>query len=297
MQHGALVESVSPGGPAAQAGVHGGTQDRTFQDQLVRPDGDIIVSVNGHPVVNSDLFIKLIDNYSAGKVVHLLDPAGRPAESTSRSRWASARWHRPPSRLVGWPAMQRVNVGHKSIADYASIVGRHLADEIRELAEPLRGRRFLHLSATAFGGGVAEIQYTLIPLLNDIGIETEWRVIQGRDEFFDVTKTIHNALQGDEKGLTAEQREIFMRYNQINADDLTDAGRFRPGGRARPAAGRAADAASRRQGEVGMAVPHRPVDAQPRGARLPAAVDRGVRRQHLPHAPVRASRRRPPPVR
>jgi trehalose synthase len=119
--------------------------------------------------------------------------------------------------------MQRVNVGHKSLVDYASIVGRSLADEIRSLAEPLRGRRMLHLSATAFGGGVAEIQYTLIPLLNDIGIETEWRVIHGRDEFFDVTKTIHNGLQGDPHGLTDEQKEVFTRYNQINADALGDA--------------------------------------------------------------------------
>jgi S1-C subfamily serine protease len=76
VQHGALVESVSPGGPAAQAGVRGGTEDRTFQDQLVRPDGDIIVSVDGHPVADSDQFIKLIDNYSAGKVVHLLVQRG-----------------------------------------------------------------------------------------------------------------------------------------------------------------------------------------------------------------------------
>jgi trehalose synthase len=119
--------------------------------------------------------------------------------------------------------VQRVNVGHKTLADYASIVGRSLADEIRELAEPMRGRRMLHLSATAFGGGVAEIQYTLIPLLNDIGVETEWRVIQGRDEFFDVTKTIHNALQGDATPLTAEQQETFIAYNQLNADDLEDA--------------------------------------------------------------------------
>ncbi|MDX6534988.1 MAG: trehalose synthase [Gaiellales bacterium] len=119
--------------------------------------------------------------------------------------------------------MQRVNVGHKNLADYASIVGRSLAEEIRTLAEPLRGKRMLHLSATAFGGGVAEIQYTLIPLLNDAGIETEWRVIQGRDEFFDVTKTIHNALQGNPQGLTAEQKDIFRRYNQMNAEALTDA--------------------------------------------------------------------------
>ena len=53
--------------------------------------------------------------------------------------------------------MQRVNVGHKHLADYASIVGRSLADEIRALAEPLRGRRMLHLSATAFGGSAAAI--------------------------------------------------------------------------------------------------------------------------------------------
>jgi trehalose synthase len=119
--------------------------------------------------------------------------------------------------------MQRVNVGHKNLADYSSIVGRSLAEEIRSLAEPLRGRRMLHLSATAFGGGVAEIQYTLVPLLNDAGIEVEWRVIQGREEFFDVTKTIHNALQGDPRELSDEQKEIFVRYSQLNADDLPDA--------------------------------------------------------------------------
>jgi trehalose synthase len=119
--------------------------------------------------------------------------------------------------------MQRVNVGSRSLADYSSLIGRTMAEEIRSLAEPLRGRRMLHLSATAFGGGVAEIQYTLIPLLNDVGIEAEWRVIQGRDEFFDVTKTIHNALQGDSRGLSPEQREVFEAYNRMNAEELEDA--------------------------------------------------------------------------
>jgi S1-C subfamily serine protease len=76
VQHGALVESVSAGGPAAQAGVHGGTQDRTFQDQLVRPDGDIIVSANGHPMSDSNQFIKLIDNYSSGQTVRLVVQRG-----------------------------------------------------------------------------------------------------------------------------------------------------------------------------------------------------------------------------
>src|SRR5689334_24380816 len=119
--------------------------------------------------------------------------------------------------------MQRVNVGHKALADYNSLIGRSLAEEIRALAEPMKGRRMLHLSATAFGGGVAEIQYTLIPLMIDAGIDAEWRVIQGQEEFYDVTKTIHNALQGDERGLTDGQRAIFDGYNKLNADSLADA--------------------------------------------------------------------------
>ena len=95
-----------------------------------------------------------------------------------------------------------VNVGHKSLADYASITTRGLREEIDALAAPLAGKRVLHLSATAFGGGVAEINYTLVPLMADVGLEVEWRIIQATDGFFDVTKTIHNALQGNPEGLT-----------------------------------------------------------------------------------------------
>jgi trehalose synthase len=119
--------------------------------------------------------------------------------------------------------LQIVNVGHKSLADYATIASRGLMDEIRRLAEPLRGRRVVHVSATAFGGGVAEINYSLIPLMQDAGLDVEWRIIRGEDEFFDVTKTIHNALQGGPQGLTAEQEEVYRRYNSLNAADFEDA--------------------------------------------------------------------------
>ena len=118
--------------------------------------------------------------------------------------------------------LQLVNVGRKSLADYASIARRGLMDEIKLLAEPLQGKRVVHLSATAFGGGVAEIQYTLVPLMADAGLNVEWRVIAGENEFFDVTKTIHNALQGNPQGLTPEQQEIFTRYNAQNAANFTD---------------------------------------------------------------------------
>jgi trehalose synthase len=113
-----------------------------------------------------------------------------------------------------------VNVGRKSLADYTTIATRGLMDEILALAEPLRGLRILHLSATAFGGGVAEINYTLVPLMQDAGLEVEWRIIKGADEFFDVTKAIHNGLQGDPQGLTQAQREVFARYNALNAAEL-----------------------------------------------------------------------------
>jgi trehalose synthase len=116
--------------------------------------------------------------------------------------------------------LQLVNVGHKSLGDYASLVSRGLMDEIRRLAEPLAGKRVVHVSATAFGGGVAEINYTLVPLMADAGLAVEWRIIRGAEEFYNVTKAIHNALQGDPRSLTAGEREIFARYNAENAAEL-----------------------------------------------------------------------------
>jgi trehalose synthase len=115
-----------------------------------------------------------------------------------------------------------VNVGTKPLADYATISGRGLMAEIQRLAGPLEGKRVCHVSATAFGGGVAEINYALVPLMKDVGLDVEWRIIHGEDEFFAVTKTIHNSLQGDPLGLTSEQQETFHRYNALNAEQFED---------------------------------------------------------------------------
>src|SRR5256885_3964250 len=118
--------------------------------------------------------------------------------------------------------LQLVNVGQKSLGDYATIATRGLMEEIRRLAEPLAGRRVLHLSATAFGGGVAEINYALVPLMKDAGLDVEWRIIGGAAEFFAVTKTNHNALQGNPEGLTAEQPGIFRRYKALQQEQPDD---------------------------------------------------------------------------
>ena len=118
--------------------------------------------------------------------------------------------------------LQPVSVPHKHLNDYASLVGRALADEIRERAEPLQGKRVLHLSATAFGGGVSEILYTLVPLMVDIGLDCEWHVIYGREEFFNATKVMHNALQGNPQDLSEDQWRTWQDYNAINAREMSD---------------------------------------------------------------------------
>jgi trehalose synthase len=116
--------------------------------------------------------------------------------------------------------LQPIAVGHKSLADYTHLAGRPLIQEIRELAEELEGLKVLHLSATAFGGGVAEILYTLVPLMNDVGIDAQWQVMLGREEFYNVTKRLHNALQGNPDSLADEEWDIFERYNALNATEI-----------------------------------------------------------------------------
>jgi trehalose synthase len=116
--------------------------------------------------------------------------------------------------------LQLVNVGTKSLLDYGTIASRGLMEEIRRLGAQVEGKRVLHLSATAFGGGVAEINYALVPLMRDAGLDAEWRIIKGADEFFGATKTIHNALQGAPQGLTPEQQQIYLHYNELNAREL-----------------------------------------------------------------------------
>src|SRR5215213_6289714 len=119
---------------------------------------------------------------------------------------------------------QRVNPGNKSLADYRSIVRRELYDEVVALGERLRGKRVLHVSATSFGGGVAEILYTLVPLMRGAGLETEWDIMFGSEPFYNVTKSFHNALQGAEYELSVEDRAIYEEYNRMSAEALQKSG-------------------------------------------------------------------------
>ena len=163
-----------------------------------------------------------------------ISEAGSASPSSARSptSWRSSRGRAAargcassstsePRRRGSAQCSSRSTSAHKSLRDYATLATRGLMEQIRSLSEPLAGKRVLHLSATAFGGGVAEINYTLIPLMSDAGLDTEWRIIHGADEFFEVTKTIHNALQGNPQASNSAAGG-FRGYNALNAAQIEE---------------------------------------------------------------------------
>ena len=116
--------------------------------------------------------------------------------------------------------LQVVSTGSFPIDRYIPVVGEDVVRRLRELAEPLRGRRVAHVNATSYGGGVAEILRATVPLLQDLGVDASWQVIHGSGPFFEVTKGFHNALQGASYDLTQEARETYLDNNRRNASLL-----------------------------------------------------------------------------
>lgn len=112
--------------------------------------------------------------------------------------------------------LQLVSVGNASLDSYRKAAGGKALEEVRRLASPLEGARVLHLNSTAYGGGVAEILRSHIPLMRDIGIHADWMTIAGDDPFFRVTKAFHNALQGAEYNLTVPSKKAYLDTNSRN---------------------------------------------------------------------------------
>ncbi|HEU5348509.1 MAG TPA: glycosyltransferase [Ktedonobacterales bacterium] len=118
--------------------------------------------------------------------------------------------------------LQQVDVGERALRDYRGVASDAILDDVVAQAEQLRGARVLHLNATPYGGGVAELLRSVVPLLNDLGVVAEWKVIGGDEAFFQVTKAIHNALQGARRDLTAEEQHTYITHAQENAARLTE---------------------------------------------------------------------------
>ncbi len=103
---------------------------------------------------------------------------------------------------------------------YRDVVPPGTLDLLRRLAERLQGRSLLHVNSTRVGGGVAEMLLRYLPLLRELGIETRWEVITGGDAFFHVTKSFHNALQGQEQAFSEKMLTTFQETNRENAAQL-----------------------------------------------------------------------------
>lgn len=113
--------------------------------------------------------------------------------------------------------LQAVDVGSLRLSSYSGIAPAETLERLRSLASELRGARVLHVNATPYGGGVSELLRSVVPLLNDLGLVADWKVITGDTAFFDVTKRIHNGLQGGSAGLSARDRATYQENASRNA--------------------------------------------------------------------------------
>ncbi len=101
--------------------------------------------------------------------------------------------------------------------DYQRIVGKDVIDKLRQSSEHLQGKHVVNISSTAVGGGVAEILNTLVFLMNDVGIDTGWRILLGSHSFFKVTKGLHNSLQGGKWKMTGNRKKLYLEYCKRNS--------------------------------------------------------------------------------
>lgn len=102
----------------------------------------------------------------------------------------------------------------KVLEEYRGIVSDDVIADLHRRASRLLGKHIVHMNSTAYGGGVAEILYSLVPLMNDAGLRAGWRVLVGDYDFFNVTKSFHNGIQGNKIELTDEMKDLYLQTNQ-----------------------------------------------------------------------------------
>ena len=113
-----------------------------------------------------------------------------------------------------------------ALSDYAAAAGDEAVERLMEAARPLRGARVLHVNSTAFGGGVAELLQTQLGLLRDLGIDAVWQLLRGSDEFFTVTKTVHNGMQGAEVAWTEAMQRTYSGCLLDDGNELVEPADF-----------------------------------------------------------------------
>ena len=105
---------------------------------------------------------------------------------------------------------------------YREIAGYDVVEHLRQLARPLKGMRFIHVNSTRSGGGVAEILHKMVPLMQELGINTSWEVINGDPTFYKCTKAFHNAIQGNLVNIPENYLNAYEKTNKGAAEEMRD---------------------------------------------------------------------------
>lgn len=103
---------------------------------------------------------------------------------------------------------------------YEEVVGHGEVERLRALAGRLAGRRIVHVNSTRTGGGVAELLGWMVPLMRELGIDARWEVISGPADFYRVTKSFHNGIQGLPMSLKKGDFDLHYEVNRENAQRL-----------------------------------------------------------------------------
>ena len=103
---------------------------------------------------------------------------------------------------------------------YEEVAGQDVIGHLRQLAQPLKGLRVVHINSTRVGGGVAEILQKMVPLMQELGIRTTWEIIKGDSTFYQCTKSFHNAIQGNQVDISESQLKVYEETNAQTADAL-----------------------------------------------------------------------------
>lgn len=109
----------------------------------------------------------------------------------------------------------------RTLEDHRPIVGDDVISGLYRKAASLQGRRILHVNSTYQSGGVAEMILSLVPLMNSIGIDTRWNILNGDDKFFAITKNFHNALQGQAVAFSGDEKDLYIRTNETFSGQMT----------------------------------------------------------------------------
>lgn len=111
----------------------------------------------------------------------------------------------------------RVECAKRSLDEHRRYAGDEVVDNLKRMAEPLRGVRVLNLSVSPYGTGVAALLRSVVPLLRDLGLEVDWQVVASDSEYSKAGRLMYVGLSGRHVGWTKEHEDNWRLYSQVNA--------------------------------------------------------------------------------